>query len=213
MGRNRSMDLNSESTQIEATEEYGSFIDGITHQWMREFPEQDLSNFLLAIYLQRIGRTVEHAYGRMCLDKFGISGADMRVLLALRRNGRRASMRPTDLYKALLVTSGAITKQIDRLSSLNLVERKPDPSFFGGFIVGLTRLGMKTVNAAVATLATDSYIGPAMKELGQVAHDEGSRFCLQLLRTLEKENEVGKPVSQKLSAKKRKTRTQQPDDE
>ena len=87
-----------------------SFIGEITREWERERPDLDLRDFLLAIYLRRLGRLIENEYNRMCQARFGMSAWDMRVLLALRRGGPPYAMRPTDLFEALLVTSGAVTK-------------------------------------------------------------------------------------------------------
>ena len=43
-----------------------SFIGEITRQWERERPDLDLRDFLLAIYLRRLGRLIESEYERMC---------------------------------------------------------------------------------------------------------------------------------------------------
>jgi DNA-binding MarR family transcriptional regulator len=130
-----------------------SFIGEITRQWERERPDLDLRDFLLAIYLRRLGRLIENEYDRMCQARFGMSAWDMRVLLALRRGGPPHTMRPTDLFEALLVTSGAVTKQVDRLERRRLVKRRPDPDYGGGFQVQLTKRGLEMVDAAVELLA------------------------------------------------------------
>jgi hypothetical protein len=79
-----------------------SFIELITVQWQRERDDLDLSNFLLAIYLMRLGTIIERAFGRQCEDRYGISGSDMRVLFALRRGGPRTSSgRPTSFARCL----------------------------------------------------------------------------------------------------------------
>ena len=64
-----------------------SHIGKITREWKTERPDLDLSDFLFQIYVMRLGRMVDQAYDRMCRARFGISGSDMRVLLALRRSG------------------------------------------------------------------------------------------------------------------------------
>src|SRR5689334_928493 len=100
----------------------------ISQQWQRARPDLDLDDFLLAIYCMRLGTIGDRAYDRVCRAEYGISGGDMRVLLALRRGGRPFVMRPTDLFRALLVTSGAITKKVDRLVDAGYAERLPDPA-------------------------------------------------------------------------------------
>src|SRR4051812_20506242 len=88
-----------------------TYIDEITADWRRERPDLDLDKLLLAIYLQRLGILISNDFARYCQTQFKMSAADLRVLLALRRVGPPYSRRPTDLFRALLVTSGAVTKQ------------------------------------------------------------------------------------------------------
>ncbi|NPT54911.1 MarR family winged helix-turn-helix transcriptional regulator [Paraburkholderia elongata] len=162
-----------------------SLIEFITLQWQREHSELDLSNFLLAIYFMRLGTLVEQAFDKMCQSLWGISGSDMRVLLALRRSGHPYAKRPTDLYRALLVTSGAITKKIDRLASLGMVERQPDPSHGGGFIVHLTKKGLDIVDKAIVKLAKESSIAPAIAHFSDAERAAGNEFCLRTLALME----------------------------
>ncbi|EHP39015.1 MarR family transcriptional regulator [Cupriavidus basilensis OR16] len=162
-----------------------SHIELITLQWQHERNDLDLSNFLLAIYFMRLGTLVERTFDRMCQRLWGISGSDMRVLLALRRGGPPYAKRPTDLYRALIVTSGAITKKIDRLASHGMVERMIDPGHAGGFIVHLTKKGLDTVEQAVVKLAKESSIAPAMARFSEDERAAGNEFCLRTLALME----------------------------
>lgn len=163
-----------------------SLIHEIARQWRRERPDLDLQNFLLQIYLQRIGRIIEARFSKMCLRQFGMRAQDMRLLLALRRGGAPFAKRPTDLFRALLVTSGAITKQVDRLVKKKLVRRLPDPDYGGGFLVQLTDLGKETIDRAATVIARESFIGPPMAALTRAERDAAEQFCLGLVATLEK---------------------------
>lgn len=162
-----------------------SLIELITIQWQRERRDLDLSDFLLAIYFMRLGTLVERAYGRMCERRYQISGTDMRVLLALRRGGPPYAKRPTDLFRALLVTSGAMTKKVDRLIEHGLVERMADPAHGGGFLIRLTRKGLQVVEEVVVTLAKESVIAPAMSQFTQAEREAGHQFALRVLAGLE----------------------------
>lgn len=153
--------------------------------WLSERPDLDLSEFLLGIVMNRMGRMLEVAFDRMCRSNFNVSGPDMRVLLALRRNGEPYALRPTDLFRALLVTSGAITKQVDRLKALALVERLPDPEYAGGFQVHLTPLGVQVANEATEELVRDSLLGNALKSLPEEMRAPGETFMYRLLEALE----------------------------
>jgi DNA-binding MarR family transcriptional regulator len=162
-----------------------SLIELITVQWQRERSDLDLSDFLLAIYLMRLGTIIERAFDRLCEQRHGISGSDMRVLFALRRGGPPYVKRPTDLFRALLVTSGAITKKVDRLAALDMVERLQDPGHQGGFLVRLTKKGVHIADAVVETLARESAIAPAMQQFTKGERDQVAQLVLRMLSALE----------------------------
>jgi DNA-binding MarR family transcriptional regulator len=156
-----------------------------TIQWQSERDDLDLQNFLLAIYLMRLGTLVDRAYDRHCQKEYGINGGDMRLMLALRRSGPPHVKRPTDLFRTLLVTSGAITKKVDRLVEVGYVERLPDPSHNGGLLVHLTKAGLQVVELAVEHLANHSALSPAMSRFTAEERKRGSAFALRILSTLE----------------------------
>jgi DNA-binding MarR family transcriptional regulator len=162
-----------------------SLIELITLQWQHERPDLDLENFLLAIYVMRLGTLVDRAFGKMCMDRYGISGPDMRVLLALRRGGPPYVKRPTDLFRTLLVTSGAVTKKVDRLTAAGFTERLPDPGHGGGFLVHLTKKGLQIVEEAVEVLAKESVLEPAVAQFSKEELQAGSRFALRTLAAME----------------------------
>lgn len=162
-----------------------SHVLEIAESWKRARPDLDLKDFLLAIYVMRLGRMVDDAYDFMCRTRFGISGADMRVLFALRRAGKPYAWRPTDLFRALLVTSGAITKQVDRLSGLGFVERLADPGHSRGFLILLTAKGLKAADAATEMLAKDAPITLALRSLCAADRAALQRLVVHALMELE----------------------------
>jgi DNA-binding MarR family transcriptional regulator len=163
----------------------GRHTEELAASWRRERPDLDLEDFLLGIYLMRIGRLLDDAYDRMCRATFGVSGADMRVLFALRRAGPPYARRPTDLFRALLVTSGAMTKQVDRLSGLQFVERRRDPKQAVGLLIQLTKQGLKVANQAAESLAKNSLIASATASMSAADRALGERFCERLLAALD----------------------------
>src|SRR3546814_265758 len=85
-----------------------------------ERPDLDPADYLYLVYANRVGRILEAVDDKHCRTEFGISAADMRVLFALRRAPPSYALRPTELFRSLLVTSGAITKQVDDRKSTRL---------------------------------------------------------------------------------------------
>jgi DNA-binding MarR family transcriptional regulator len=169
----------------DTTARFRSHIQDVVSSWERERPDLDLSNFLLSICVMRLGRIVDDAYDRMCRKRYGISGADMRVLFALRRAGKPYARRPTDLFRALLVTSGAITKQVDRLSRLDFVDRMDDPTYTGGVLIALTAKGLRASNSAAEWLTENSPIAPGVAQMTASERAAGRRFIQRVLESLE----------------------------
>ena len=129
-----------------------SHTKDIAESWAKERPDLDPTNYLYLIYVMRLGRILDGVDDRYWKRRHGISGAEMRVLYALRRAGPPYARRPTDLYTALLVTSGAVTKQVDRLVTRGFVKRIADPAGNGGFLVCLTPAGRKTADEGLTAL-------------------------------------------------------------
>jgi DNA-binding MarR family transcriptional regulator len=178
-----------EATQDADRSPSPSLSELITLQWQRGREDLDLQNFLLAIYFMRLGALVDRAYDRYCQKHFGINGGDMRLMLALRRSGPPYVKRPTDLFRALLVTSGAITKKVDRLVEVGFVERLPDPNHSGGLLVHLTKKGLHVVEDAIEHLAKKSVLAPAMAQFTPEVRKQGAAFTLRLLSALEQNEE------------------------
>jgi len=164
-----------------------SHILDISESWQRERPDLDLTEFLLAIHVMRLGRVLDDAYDAMCRTRFGINGSDMRVLFALRRAGKPYIRRATDLFRALLVTSGAITKQVDRLSSQGFVSRIDDPDLPAG--VQLTAKGLKVANAATDSLAKNSVIATGLTGMSKAELAVGRHFVQKVILGLEAASE------------------------
>jgi DNA-binding MarR family transcriptional regulator len=77
--------------------------------------------------------------------RFGLNRTDWDVLASLRRVGAPYRRSPTELYRALMRTSGGMTHLVDRLEQERLVERVADPDDRRGLLVGLTRKGRALV--------------------------------------------------------------------
>ena len=158
----------------------------------RERPDLNPSDYLYWIYLRRLGHILDQVDDRRCRSRFGVSSADMRVLYALRRAGAPYSRRPTELFRSLLVTSGAVTKQVDRLAKLKLVKRSPDPANKASFLVSLTARGLKVADDSLTALA--EFARPSKtSSLSRVEHDMMCALCEKMLLDLEKTDNLRPP--------------------
>jgi DNA-binding MarR family transcriptional regulator len=146
-------------------------------EWRRERPDVDLTAFSIAGAIKQIDLQTEAEFRRLSSD-FGIGPGDLRVLFALRRS--------TDLFQSLLVTSGAVTKQLDRLEAQGFVERLPDPADQRSFLIRLTRRGVKVADAAIEAICSKkTKIGAAIAALSDQEREVGRRFLQRLLDILE----------------------------
>ena len=122
----------------------------IVAQWRRERPDLDVTPLGV---LGRLFRAAHLADARLAT---GIAAHHLQpgwfdLLAALRRSGAPYELNPTELTRATMVSSGGMTKRLDRLTDAGLVERRPDPSDRRGTLVRLTRKGKATVDEAVVT--------------------------------------------------------------
>jgi len=164
--------------------------EDIATSWARERPDLDPVDYLLPIYLIRIGRIVDRVGDQKWKRTFGISGSELRVILALRRAGGEYSRRPTDLFKALLVTSGAITKTVDRLEALKLVRRRPDPDDKGGFLIFLTAKGAEVADTAMTEIASSSILSRKRVSLSRQERKLLTKLCERILKDFEEDSEA-----------------------
>ena len=130
-------------------------IDHIREQWSRERPDLDSAGFGIAGRLEVIdkllGTRVEQA-----LAPLDLSRGAFDVLATQRRNGAPYHMTPTELSRATMLTSGAMTNRLDRLEKGGLVRRKPDPDDRRGCRVLLTDKGRKLAELGIAARFADA---------------------------------------------------------
>jgi len=125
-------------------------MDAILAQWKRERPDLDVT--ALGV-MGRLFRAAQLADAELA---DGIARHDLQpgwfdLLGALRRAGRPFELNPTQLMATTMLSSGGMTKRLDRLEDAGLVERRPDPSDRRGTLVGLSRKGEALVDAALVT--------------------------------------------------------------
>lgn len=91
-------------------------------QWARERPDLDTSAMGIIGRLHRLADVLDKEL-RPVFEAAGISDGDFDVLAALRRSGEPFELTPGELAATTIITSGAVTKRVDRLVSAGLVTR------------------------------------------------------------------------------------------
>ncbi len=102
-----------------------------------------------------------------CLAPFGIAFGDFAVLRLLQQSPDGQPMSPTRLAEIVVLTTGGMTKVIDRLVRLGHVRRTRDPHDGRGVRVALTAKGRRTCDAASA-----AYVAGRERVLSQLDPDE-----------------------------------------
>jgi DNA-binding MarR family transcriptional regulator len=121
-------------------------LDIIAEQWRRERPELDVAPLATLGRLFRTAHLADRA-----LRQPGLEPGWFDLLAALRRAGPPYELNPSALVETTMLTSGGITKRLDRLEVAGLVERRPDPDDRRGTLVRLTRNGKHAIDRAVET--------------------------------------------------------------
>jgi DNA-binding MarR family transcriptional regulator len=125
-------------------------VDDLTEQWARERPELDTSALRLSARIIRLERFLARRI-QSDLDAVGLNDGEVNVLAALRRAGPPYELSPTDLYRGLLLSSGAMTNRLDRLEEAGLVRRSKDDDDRRRTRVALTERGRQTIDEAMDT--------------------------------------------------------------
>ncbi|NEC90396.1 MarR family winged helix-turn-helix transcriptional regulator [Streptomyces sp. SID12501] len=119
----------------------------IQDEWRRERPELDITPQgvigRLHRLADRLGEELRLVYGR-----YGLSEGEFDVLCALRRAGEPYERAPGELAAHTMVTTGAMTKRIDRLEQAGLVTRRRADDDQRGRIVALTEPGRELIDRA-----------------------------------------------------------------
>lgn len=117
----------------------------IMDEWHRERPDLDVSPQGVIGRLHRLANALTEelvvVYGR-----FGLAEGEFDVLATLRRAGAPYERTPGDLAASTMVTSGAMTKRIDRLEQRGLVTRRVSDTDGRGRVIALTPAGRDLID-------------------------------------------------------------------
>jgi DNA-binding MarR family transcriptional regulator len=119
----------------------------IQEAWRRERPDLDVAPQGV---VGRLHRLAAHLTGELVplYARHGLGEGEFDVLAALRRAGAPYERAPGELAEHTMVTTGAMTKRIDRLAAAGLVERRPAEGDGRRRIVALTPEGVRVIDTA-----------------------------------------------------------------
>ncbi|MGH8353217.1 MAG: MarR family winged helix-turn-helix transcriptional regulator [Pseudomonas sp.] len=123
-------------------------VDAILEQWRRERPDLDVSPMGTIGRIKRCSALLQSELD-VIFTAFGMTAWEFDVLATLRRSGAPYCLAPTALFSALMITSGTMTRQLQRLEAVGLVSRMPNPNDARSMLVQLTAAGLGLIDRAV----------------------------------------------------------------
>ena len=122
-------------------------VGRIMAQWAVERPDLDVSPQGVIGRLHRLAaRLTEElvaVYG-----EYGLGEGEFDVLATLRRSGAPYELTPSELGAQTMVSSGAVTKRVDRCVEQGWVTRRVSDSDARGRVVALTDAGFEVIDRA-----------------------------------------------------------------
>ncbi|MFF7198844.1 MarR family winged helix-turn-helix transcriptional regulator [Streptomyces sp. NPDC008079] len=150
----------------------------IQREWARERPDVDVRPQGVIGRLHRLaGRLTEE----LCVvyREHGLGEGDFDVLAALRRAGAPFERAPSELAEHTMVTTGAMTKRIDRLERAGLATRRPSELDGRGRVVALTAHGREVIDRAFT-----AHMANERRLLGALTGDEAAQLEALLTKWL-----------------------------
>ena len=123
-------------------------IDRLVTEWNQERPELDVKAMHIVGRIIKLGKSLEKRASKV-LENSGIHYTDLDVLATIRRSGEPYELTPKELMNSVLITSGAMTALLDRLTKLELIYRAPDKKDGRIKLAGLTEKGITVIDKAI----------------------------------------------------------------
>jgi DNA-binding MarR family transcriptional regulator len=123
-------------------------VDAIEAQWRLERPDLDPSPMSVIGRISRLAALLDRELDDV-FSGYGLAGCDFDVLATLRRSGAPYRLTPTELSRSTMVTTGGMTKRLDRLEAGGLIRREADPRDRRGKLIALTDEGRELIDRAV----------------------------------------------------------------
>lgn len=134
-------------TSVSPSSEKPDHVARILAEWARERPELDSSPVGVIGRLHRLANALTPELVQVYREH-GLAEGEFDVLAALRRIGEPYERAPGELAQNTMVTTGAMTKRLDRLVEAGLVTRRVSDADGRGRVVALTPKGREVIDEA-----------------------------------------------------------------
>ena len=157
-------------------------VDLVQAQWRAERPDLDHSAIGVIGRISRAALVLQRELVAL-YARFGLQEGDFDVLATLRRHGDRR-LTPGELTRATMVTTGGMTKRLDRLEAKGWIRRDDHPRDRRGKEIVLTDEGRELIDRAFpAHLENEARL---LAALAPEQRDQLADLLRQLLLSLER---------------------------
>ncbi|MFF2051452.1 MarR family winged helix-turn-helix transcriptional regulator [Leifsonia sp. NPDC058194] len=162
--------------------EHPDHVSRIQQEWRRERPDLDVAPQGVIGRLHRVAARLTDELATVYAEH-GLGEGDFDVLAALRRAGEPYERTPGELAEHTMITTGGMTKRLDRLERSGLVARRAAEGDGRGRVVALTPQGRTAIDAAfTAHMANEKRL---VEELDPADAAALERILTRWLATLE----------------------------
>ncbi|MGF1764208.1 MarR family winged helix-turn-helix transcriptional regulator [Aliivibrio kagoshimensis] len=156
-------------------------VDHILAQWAAARPELDSSTMGVVARLRRTSN-IWTSKLEVVFKEHGMSIVEFDILATLRRTN--AAVTPTELYHALMLSSGAVSTRIEQLVKRGFVQRVASEEDRRSCKVTLTEKGIELIDTAV-----NEHVANMDNMLTVLSHKEQQQLSLLLKKVLLSEHE------------------------
>lgn len=136
------------SRQIEtAADENRDGVGERRDQWARVLPDLDTRGMAILGRMRRL-TLLARPHIDALLAKHGLDAGEADVLFTLLRSGSPYRLRPTELFRSMMVSSGGMTHRLNRLGQAGLIARCPSEGDGRSLLVELTEAGRQKAEVA-----------------------------------------------------------------
>jgi DNA-binding MarR family transcriptional regulator len=123
-------------------------VDRFRAQWARELPDLDTRGMTVLGRARRVVLRSRPAIEAV-FQEHGLDAGEFDVLGTLRRSGPPYRLRPTELYRSLMISSGGLTARLNKLQAAGLIARPAAEDDKRSLLVELTAKGSALVESAI----------------------------------------------------------------
>jgi DNA-binding MarR family transcriptional regulator len=120
-------------------------VDRVRAEWRAVRPDLDTSPIAVVARVGRLAAYFDQAINAI-MGRYGLTRSSWDILASLRRQPPPHQLSPTELYRALMRSSGWMTNRLHELERAGLIKRVSDPDDRRGVLVRLTPRGVALVD-------------------------------------------------------------------